>query len=203
MTADNNDGKEPGNGFSGLASLIPEVEGKSAASVPPAAPSGETPPPLVAITPSRASDQSGTKATGPEKPNSSWDWLLPTIVGFVLVKLSGLLGVLICFGAYYFLKPKIGTWGAIAASAGIVVITGMAITALAAPMTEKDCIAKYRVYSAGTQRAVGLGIVACRSLSEGKSTFGNGFKSTCVLDDISQVKADNGLGLLIRSCSTK
>jgi hypothetical protein len=204
MTPGNDNGKEQGKGFSGLSSLIPEVEDQPAVSVPPAAPAEQArqlpSSPHTASTSKSASFESNTAASVPEKPASSWDWVLPAIVGFVLVKLSGLLGVLICFGAYYFLKPKIGKWGAIAASAGIVVVAGLGLAALATPATQKDCIAKYRVHAAGTQQAVRNGYAACNALVEGKSNYGN-FDAKCVLSEISQVKADNGLRLLLQGCA--
>jgi len=50
---------------------------------------------------------------------SSWDWILPAVVAALLGKFLGLLGGLIAFGGYYWLKPKIGALGAVAASVGL------------------------------------------------------------------------------------
>lgn len=204
MTPGNDNGKEQGKGFSGLSSLIPEVEDQPTVPVPPAVPAAQAqqppPPPQTASTCKPASSEADTAAAMPEKPASSWDWVLPAIVGFVLVKLSGLLGILICFAAYYFLKPKIGKWGAVAASAGIVVVAGLGLAALATPATQKDCIAKYRVHAAGTRQAVQHGYAACNALVEGKSNYGD-VDAKCVLSEISQVKANNGLQLLLQGCA--
>ena len=63
----------------------------------------------------------------PEKKSGSWDWLWPSIVAVIIVKLFGLVGGLVTFGCYYWLKPKLGTWGAVAASGviGVVVAIGL------------------------------------------------------------------------------
>lgn len=65
--------------------------------------------------------------TTPEKKSGSWDWLWPSILAVIIVKLFGLVGGLVAFGSYYWLKPKLGTWGAVAASGvvGIVVAIGL------------------------------------------------------------------------------
>lgn len=49
------------------------------------------------------------------KKPKSWDWIWPSIVGLIIVKLFGLAGGFVTIGAYYFLKPKLGYW-AVAAS---------------------------------------------------------------------------------------
>jgi hypothetical protein len=66
-------------------------------------------------------------ATTSEKNFGSWDWIWPSIVAVIIVKLFGLVGGLVTFGSYYLLKPKIGTWGAVAASGviGAVVAVGL------------------------------------------------------------------------------
>jgi len=60
------------------------------------------------------------------KKSSSWDWIWPIIVAGIIVKVFGLVGGLVTIGGYYWLKPKLGTWGAVAASGilGVVVATG-------------------------------------------------------------------------------
>lgn len=50
-------------------------------------------------------------ASTPEKKSGSWDWLWPSILAVIIVKLFGLVGGLVAFGSYYWLKPKLGTWG--------------------------------------------------------------------------------------------
>lgn len=62
-----------------------------------------------------------------EQKSSSWDWIWPTIAAVVIVKLFGLVGGLATIGSYFWLKPKLGTWGAVGASAliGIVVAVGI------------------------------------------------------------------------------
>ena len=66
-------------------------------------------------------------ATTPEKKSGSWDWLWPSILAVIIIKLFGLVGGLVTFGCYYWLKPKLGTWGAVAASGviGTVVAVGL------------------------------------------------------------------------------
>ena len=49
-------------------------------------------------------------AATPEKKSGSWDWLWPSIVAVIIVKVFGLVGGLVTFGCYYWLKPKLGTW---------------------------------------------------------------------------------------------
>ena len=43
------------------------------------------------------------------KKSGSWDWLWPSIVAVIIVKLFGLVGGLVTLGCYYWLKPKLGT----------------------------------------------------------------------------------------------
>lgn len=63
----------------------------------------------------------------PEKKSGTWDWIWPSILAVIIVKLFGLVGGLVTLGSYYMLKPKIGTWGAVAASGviGAVVAVGL------------------------------------------------------------------------------
>jgi hypothetical protein len=62
-----------------------------------------------------------------EKKSRSWDWLWPTILAVVIVKVFGLVGGLVSFGCYYWLKPKLGTWGAVAAAGGIGVVVAIGL----------------------------------------------------------------------------
>src|SRR3546814_8716101 len=66
--------------------------------------------------PSSAPASTTTPAATPapattEKKSGSWDWLWPSILAVIIVKLFGLVGGLVAFGSYYWLKPKLGTWG--------------------------------------------------------------------------------------------
>ena len=69
-------------------------------------------------------------AATPEKKSGSWDWLWPSIVAVIIVKVFGLVGGLVTFGCYYWLKPKLGTWGAIAASGVIGVVVAIGLMAM-------------------------------------------------------------------------
>ena len=82
------------------------------------------PSPSPAYAPTTASTVS---TTATEKKSGSWDWIWPSILAVIIVKLFGLVGGLVTFGSYYMLKPKIGTWGAVAASGviGTVVAVGL------------------------------------------------------------------------------
>ena len=53
-----------------------------------------------------------------------------TIVGGITVKLFDLMGGLVTFGAYYWLKPKLGTWGAVAASGVLGVVAAVGLSAM-------------------------------------------------------------------------
>ena len=64
-------------------------------------------------------EKSGAPAAIEPKKSSSWDWLWPSIAAVVIVRLFGLVGGLVTFGMFYWLKPKLGTWGAVAL-AGII-----------------------------------------------------------------------------------
>lgn len=64
-----------------------------------------------------------------EKKSGSWGWLWPSIVAAIIVKVFGLVGGLVTFGCYYWLKPKLGAWGSVAASGviGVVVAIGLKV----------------------------------------------------------------------------
>ena len=82
--------------------------------------------PPSASTPAPTPTPTTTPTAAPEKKSGSWDWLWPSFVAVIIVKLFGLVGGLVTFGCYYWLKPKLGTWGAVAASGiiGAVVAIG-------------------------------------------------------------------------------
>lgn len=65
---------------------------------------------------------------GDQTKSSRWDWIWPTFAGVVAAKLFGFVGCLVIFGAYYWLKPKLGAWGAVAVSSvlGVCVAVGLA-----------------------------------------------------------------------------
>lgn len=65
----------------------------------------------------------------PTTKSRFWDWIWPTVAGVIVAKLFGIAGALVIFGAYYWLKPKLGAWGAVASScvAGVVFAVGLAV----------------------------------------------------------------------------
>lgn len=67
-------------------------------------------------------------------------------------------------------------------------------------MTQDECVSKFKVYSAGTQRAIRFGYGACAAKIEGKSFVADHYKTQCILDGIGDVKTDQGLRLLAQSC---
>ena len=69
-------------------------------------------------------------AAKPEKKSNSWDWLWPSIVAVIIVKVFGLVGGLVTFGCYYWLKPKLGKLGAVAASGTIGVVVAIGLLAI-------------------------------------------------------------------------
>ncbi len=69
-------------------------------------------------------------AASPEKKSGSWDWLWPSIVAVIIFKVFGIVGGLVSFGCYYWLKPKLGTWGAVAASGVIGVVIAIGLMAM-------------------------------------------------------------------------
>lgn len=66
----------------------------------------------------------------PEKKSRSWDWIWPSIVTVIIVKVFGLVGGLVTYGSYYWLKPKLGTWGAVAVSSVIGVVVAISLLAM-------------------------------------------------------------------------
>ena len=77
-----------------------------------------------------ATTQSTSVSTASSKKSGSWDWLWPSIVAVIIVKLFGLVGGLVTFGCYYWLKPKLGTWGAVAASGVIGTVAALGLSAM-------------------------------------------------------------------------
>lgn len=71
-----------------------------------------------------------TPVAAPAKKSGAWDWLWPSLAAVIIVKLFGLVGGLVTFGCYYWLKPKLGTWGAIAASSVVGVVAAIGFLAM-------------------------------------------------------------------------
>ena len=80
--------------------------------------------------PSQPQTPATTPVATPKKKSGSWDWLWPSIVAVIIVKLFGLVGGLVTFGCYYWLKPKLGTWGAVAVSGVIGVVVAIGLLAM-------------------------------------------------------------------------
>lgn len=59
------------------------------------------------------------------KEPSSWGWVIPGIIGFILAKTLGLIGALVTIAFYFWLQPKIGTLGSILVSAVLGVVSGI------------------------------------------------------------------------------
>jgi hypothetical protein len=69
--------------------------------------------------------------TSPEKVKSNWwDWILPTIIVVLIVKFFGIIGGLVTYGCFYWLKPKLGMWGAVAVSGVIGFVVAVVFLAL-------------------------------------------------------------------------
>ena len=77
-----------------------------------------------------SNEELNTPADNAPKKSNSWDWIWPSIVGVISVKLFGLMGGLVTIGAYYWLKPKLGTWGAVAASGVLGVVAAVGFLAM-------------------------------------------------------------------------
>lgn len=74
-------------------------------------------------------EESSASTTSEAKKSSSWDWLWPAIA-VIIFRLFGVIGGLVTFGAYYLLKPKLGTWGAVAVANVIGVVAAIALGAM-------------------------------------------------------------------------
>lgn len=81
-------------------------------------------------TPMPAAPAIAAPTATPEKKSGSWDWLWPFIVAVIIVKVFGLVGGLVTFGCYYWFKPKLGIWGAVAASGVIGVVVAIGLMAM-------------------------------------------------------------------------
>lgn len=90
-------------------------------------PNAPSPSPAPTSAPTTAS---AVSATTSEKKSGSLDWIWPSILAVIIVKLFGLIGGLVTLGSYYMLKPKIGTWGAVAASGVIGAVVAVSLLAM-------------------------------------------------------------------------
>jgi hypothetical protein len=77
-----------------------------------------------------SNEKSSEPAVIESKKSRSWDWLWPGIAAFIIVKLFGLAGGLVTFGMYYWLKPKLGTWGAVAVAGIVGIVAAIALGAM-------------------------------------------------------------------------
>ncbi len=66
------------------------------------------------------------------KEQGKFDWILPSIIGLILVKIFGFAGLLATFGGYYgsynWLQPRIGTFGAVCCAAVLSLALGVGVT---------------------------------------------------------------------------
>lgn len=58
------------------------------------------------------------------------DWVLPAIAAAIVVKVFGLVGGLVTFGTYYWLKPKVGVWAAMGASGVLGAVAAFGVAAM-------------------------------------------------------------------------
>lgn len=77
-----------------------------------------------------SNEEPNTPVVDAPKKFSSWDWIWPSIMAAIIFKLFGLVGGLVTLGAYYWLKPKFGTWGAVAASGVLGAVVAMSFLAM-------------------------------------------------------------------------
>lgn len=77
-----------------------------------------------------SNEESSTPAVNEAKKGNSWGMLWFAIASTVIVKLFGVAGGLITIGAYYLLKPKLGTWGAVGVAGVIGVVAVIAFGAM-------------------------------------------------------------------------
>lgn len=75
-------------------------------------------------------EESNASAVTESKKSTSWDWLWPTLAAAIIVKLFGIAGGIVTFAVYYWLKPKIGTWSAVAVAGVIGVVAAIGLMAV-------------------------------------------------------------------------
>lgn len=61
---------------------------------------------------------------------SKFDWLWPSIAAVLIMKFFGIAGGLVVYGSYFWLRPRIGNWGAVAVSSAAGLITAMVLMAI-------------------------------------------------------------------------
>ncbi len=60
--------------------------------------------------------------------SNSWGWIWSSIVGITIMKLFGIAGGLVTIAAYYWLQPKVGTWGSVVVSGVLGVAAAVGLT---------------------------------------------------------------------------
>lgn len=70
------------------------------------------------------------EVTSEKSKSGTWDWIWPSLLGVIIVKIFGLVGGLVTLGSYFWLKLKIGTWPAVAASGVIGVLVAIGLAAI-------------------------------------------------------------------------
>lgn len=72
-----------------------------------------------------------TTPTNNSNPKSgAWHWILTSIVVVIVVKLFGPAATLVTVGLYFWLKPKIGIWGAVAISGVFGFVAAIGLSAM-------------------------------------------------------------------------
>lgn len=77
-----------------------------------------------------SNEESGPPAVNEAKKGNSWEWLWFVIGCSVIFKLFGVAGGLVTIGPYSWLKPKLGTLGAVAVAGVIGVVAVIAFGAM-------------------------------------------------------------------------
>lgn len=77
--------------------------------------------------PPSSREPAATVAATPEKKSGSWVWFWTVVVTTIVIKFFGAVPGVVAIGSYFWLKPKLGTWGALATSAliGVAVAFGL------------------------------------------------------------------------------
>lgn len=68
--------------------------------------------------------------TNAQKKPSKWDWVWPVLASAIIFRVIGVAGGLVTICCYYWLKPKLGIWGAFGASTVIGVVVALGLMAM-------------------------------------------------------------------------
>lgn len=68
--------------------------------------------------------------TTAQKKPSKWDWVWPVLASAIIFRVIGVAGGLVTICCYYWLKPKLGIWGAVGASTVIGVVVALGLMAM-------------------------------------------------------------------------